>query len=61
MPVKVHSLRILAADDGRAPMTVKIFSNLTSALVRGRQTVGLLLMIFFPDLSYPLPQNKTGL
>jgi len=32
VPVKVHSLRLLAPSDGRAPMTVKIFANTTAAL-----------------------------
>ena len=50
MPVKVHSLRLLAPDDGRAPMTVKIFSNLTSALVRCSCGGAHFFFLFFPSL-----------
>ncbi|XP_028399460.1 thioredoxin-like protein 1 [Dendronephthya gigantea] len=31
-PVKLHSLRLYAPDDGTAPKTIKIFSNLTRTL-----------------------------
>ena len=33
LPVKLHSLRIKAPTDGRAPLTVKLFQNRTSSLV----------------------------